>query len=108
MSSKRSPESPKTLTKARIVEALINDHEVEREQAVILVDAFCETIKQSLTATGIAKLMGLGQLVARRKKARPGRNPKTGAFAEVTARTTLLFRIHTPFRRLMNPTLKIK
>lgn len=64
-----------------------------------LVLSFFDTIKQSLIAGDTVKIQKFATFNLRSKKARPGRNPKTGEEVEVSARRVVTFR---PSRKLRN------
>ena len=64
-----------------------------------LVISFFDTIKQSLIAGDTVKIQKFATFNLRSKKARPGRNPKTGEEVEVSARRVVTFR---PSRKLRN------
>ncbi|NMG42281.1 integration host factor subunit alpha [Aromatoleum toluvorans] len=56
-----------------------------------MVEAFFEEIFASLEAGEDVKLSGFGGFQLREKPERPGRNPKTGETARVTARRFVTF-----------------
>jgi integration host factor subunit alpha len=80
------------LTKADMVEKLIEDMELTRRDAKELVDEFFEAIKSSLADGAPIKLSGFGNFELRDKRQRPGRNPKTGEEIPVTARRVVTFK----------------
>lgn len=82
---------PITLTKADIVASLAKTGLLERPQARLLTDYFFEFIKESLEKGDTVKLSKLGNFIVREKKARPGRNPKTGEDAIISARRVVTF-----------------
>ncbi|MBF0420233.1 MAG: integration host factor subunit alpha [Magnetococcales bacterium] len=80
-----------TLTKAAIVEQLYKKLNVKHDKAQDLVEAVLETIKITLEQGEIVKLPGFGNFNIRKKRARPGRNPKNGVEIEIKARTVMTF-----------------
>ncbi|MCY3858139.1 MAG: integration host factor subunit alpha [Gammaproteobacteria bacterium] len=64
-----------------------------------LVLSFFDTIKQSLIAGDTVKIQKFATFNLRSKRARPGRNPKTGEEVEVSARRVVTFK---PSRKLRN------
>ena len=64
-----------------------------------LVLSFFDTIKQSLIEGDTVKIQKFATFNLRSKKARPGRNPKTGEEVEVSARRVVTFK---PSRKLRN------
>lgn len=81
-----------TLTKAELVETLIENIGVTRREAVGLINLFFNEITNALVMGDTVMLARFGQFRSRRKTARPGRNPKTGEPKEVSARTVATFK----------------
>ena len=80
------------LTKADMVEKLIEDLGLHRRDAKELVDEFFEAIKGALATGSPIKLSGFGNFDLRDKRQRPGCNPKTGEEIPVTARRVVTFK----------------
>lgn len=87
-----------TLTKAEMVEHLMNKLSLTKPEAKKLVDDFFATIGEQLANGRAVKLSGFGNFELKEKKARPGRNPKTGELAAVSARRVVTFRAGQKFR----------
>lgn len=81
-----------TLTKADIVEALIMQTGIQRQDAKLLVDELFEEIRACLADGEAVKLSGFGNFELRTKKERPGRNPKTGEEIPISARRVVSFK----------------
>ncbi len=80
------------LTKADLVENLLDDADLNKRDAKVLVDQFFEEIKNALEGGCSVKLSGFGNFDLRDKKQRPGRNPKTGEEIPITARRVVTFK----------------
>lgn len=80
------------LSKNILVEALSNDYNISRADAVTLVEEFFANIKIGLESGESVKLSGFGNFVLRDKPERPGRNPKTGEIIPVAARRVVTFK----------------
>jgi integration host factor subunit alpha len=80
------------MTKAEIVEMVHRSSKLSKSEAGELTELVFETIKQSLEKGEEVKLPGFGNFSVREKKARVGRNPKTGEEMEITARRVLSFK----------------
>jgi len=80
------------LTKAHLVEKLLEELGMNKRDAKVLVDQFFEEIKAELEAGKAVKLSGFGNFDLRDKKQRPGRNPKTGEEIPITARRVVTFK----------------
>ncbi|MBF0423240.1 MAG: integration host factor subunit alpha [Magnetococcales bacterium] len=83
-----------SLTKAEIVEALHRNLGAgwTRPQAQDLVETLLEMIRSSLEQGETVKLPGFGNFVVRKKRARVGRNPKSGEEVEISARKVVSFK----------------
>lgn len=82
----------KVLTKADLVVDLRQqDPSLSGTVAAQLTNAFFEEIVFSLQQGHCVKFSGLGSFRVRNKKARPGRNPKTGADTLISSRNVVLF-----------------
>jgi integration host factor subunit alpha len=81
-----------TLTKADMVEHLYDEIGLNKREAKDLVEMFFEEIKSSLEEGENVKLSGFGNFILSDKKARPGRNPKTGEEVQVSERRGVTFR----------------
>ena len=79
------------LTKADLVETLLDETELNKHEAKELIDQFFEEVKTALESGRSVKLSGFGNFDLRDKKQRPGRNPKTGEEIPITARRVVTF-----------------
>lgn len=93
-----------TLTKSDLVNALMQDLNFDKRDAKALVDGFFKGIHQSLIEGKSVRLSGFGNFILRDKKARPGRNPKTGEEVEVSARRVVTFRPGAKLKNLVHDT----
>ena len=89
----------KTITKADIIEHLHNDLGLNKSECKVLVEDFFEEIKNSLMNNEDVKLSGFGNFELLEKKARPGRNPKTGEEVTISARRVVTFRAGNKLRK---------
>ena len=89
----------KTVTKAEIIEHLHNDLGLNKSECKILVEDFFQEIKTSLINNEEVKLSGFGNFELLNKKARPGRNPKTGEDVTISARRVVTFRAGNKLRK---------
>lgn len=80
------------LTKADISLELTEKLGLNNREAKELVEAFFEEVRGALEGGSDVKLSGFGNFILRHKKARPGRNPKTGEDKIISARTVVTFR----------------
>ena len=82
-----------TLTKQEIARAVYSAcPRISRRQSKELIDAVLEEIVSTLVAGDDVKLRGFGNFAVCQKRERPGRNPKTGVMAPITARRVVTFK----------------
>lgn len=80
-----------TLTKMELSESIAYRTQIEIADAKVFVEGVFETIAEALTQGEEVKISGFGNFSVRKKKERPGRNPKTGEEASIEARTVVTF-----------------
>jgi integration host factor subunit alpha len=79
------------LTKAMMAQHLVENAQLNKQQAIKVVELFFEEIRLALERGEVVKLAKLGNFQTRQKKQRPGRNPKTGEIVPVSARRVVTF-----------------
>ena len=89
------------LTRAAMVESLVNELGLSKADGRELVDIFIEELVASLAVGEQVKLSGFGNFDLRDKKARPGRNPKTGESIPIPARRVVTFRAGNRLKALV-------
>lgn len=78
------------LTKADLAKALLK-FGLSKQLATQFVEDFFEEIRLGLEQGREVKLSGFGNFQTRKKKPRPGRNPKTGEAVPISARRVVTF-----------------
>lgn len=96
-----------TITKAKLTTNLSKSLGINLKEAGEIVELFFEEICLALEKGEPVKLSGFGNFSARDKKARLGRNPKTGKSALITARRVVTFRAGQKLKLRMTR-LKVK
>lgn len=81
-----------TVTRAEVIDAIIREVGVNRQESADLLDRTLERIGAALEHEEEVKLARFGNFVVRSKSARDGRNPKTGEGAPIAARRVVTFR----------------
>ncbi len=81
-----------TLTKAELSQEICHKIGLNLRDSKNLVDGFFNEIKDSLEQAEPVKLSGFGVFNLLDKKERPGRNPKTGLDAVISARRVVNFK----------------
>jgi nucleoid DNA-binding protein len=79
------------LTKADVIDVVAAEAELSRRQAGAIVDLILEQIKTALQNGDRVALNPFGSFVVRSRRAREGRNPKTGEKITIAARRVPAF-----------------
>lgn len=82
----------RTITRADLGEAVYQEVGLSRNESAELVESILEEISRALVAGDPVKLSSFGSFDVRAKRARVGRNPKTGEEVPITPRRVLVFR----------------
>ena len=85
-----SIETP-TLTKADLADLLFEQLGLNKREAKNFIDAFFKMITLEVARGKDVKISGFGNFQNRIKKARPGRNPRTGEPVLIQARRSVTF-----------------
>jgi DNA-binding protein HU-beta len=81
----------KRKTKSQIIAGVAEKAEISKKQAKAVLEALVAmAYKEAINGF---KIPGLGKLVVRDRKARMGRNPKTGEAIQIPAKRVLKFRV---------------
>jgi DNA-binding protein HU-beta len=79
------------MTKAQIVKELAEEVDLSKKQAAAALEALTQLAYRE--AKNGFTLPGIGKLVVVNRKARTGRNPKTGETIQIPAKRALKFRV---------------
>ena len=94
----------KTVTRVSITEAIYEEIGLSRKDSADVLDMIIEEIKWELAAGNDVKISSFGTFGLRKKKARIGRNPKTGVEAEISPRTVISFKPSQILRKAVSGT----
>lgn len=92
------------MTKANLVDEVMRAVDLPRKDSETVVDIVFESIVKSLRAGDKIEIRGFGSFRRRQRKARVGRNPKTGARVEVPAKTVPYFKPSKELKDLVKGT----
>ena len=81
------------MTKADVVEKIYEKLDIPRGEVLRIVDLIFEIMKETLQHEDKIVISGFGDFIIRNKRARRGRNPKTGGIMGITARRVVTFRL---------------
>ncbi len=90
------------MTKADLVEAVAEATQLSRRSSEQVVTVFFDSIVESLCRGDKVELRGFGTFRLRHRRARIGRNPKTGESVHVPAKAVPFFKPGKELRRLVN------
>ena len=90
------------MTKADIINAVQSRIGFSHNLTADLVEDLFEIVKDTLAGGEPVKISGFGKFEVREKKARPGRNPRTGEALTIEARRVLTFKPSPILRRAVN------
>ncbi len=91
-------EVPETLTKADLSRHLMEQLELGKKDADLLVNTFLESIIGSLRAGEGVELRGFGSFRLRDRLARQGRNPRSGESIKVPPKRVVYFKLGKELR----------
>lgn len=73
------------MNKSQLVDKIATNADISKAAAGRALDAWIEAITESLQAGDDVALIGFGTFVVRERKARTGRNPRTGVEIKIAA-----------------------
>ena len=79
------------MNKGELVDAIADKASVTKKQADAVLSAALESIVEAVSSDQKVTLVGFGSFEARQRKAREGRNPKTGDKMQIPATTVPAF-----------------
>jgi len=79
------------LTKADLVDSIASEFELSKRTAGEVIELVLDEIKSALQSGDKVQLIPFGSFVVRDRKAREGRNPKTGETIKIPARRVPAF-----------------
>ena len=79
------------MTKAELVEKLSKDAGISKTQAETTIKSFAEAVAKTARKDGKLTLVGFGTFSLAKRKARKGRNPKTGESIKIKASRSVKF-----------------
>jgi len=98
----RPAQSPGRVTRADLAEAVRQRLGVSSAKSVDLVELVLAEIRDAIVSGEQVKLRSFGSFNVRSKNERPGRNPKTGVAAPVSARLAVTFKASGILRSRLN------
>ena len=91
----------KRLTKSSLLQLIAQETETDRKTAAFFLDVVTEIALREVKKNGEFTFPGIGKLVKQKRKARIGRNPKTGESIKIAAKTVVKFRVANAVKDLL-------
>ena len=90
------------MTKAELAHEVANNSDLTKQLAKGVVQTVLDSIVDSLQSGDKVEVRGFGSFCLRERKARVGRNPKTGESVQVSAKKVAHFRLGKELKELIN------
>lgn len=90
------------MTKADLIDEVAASSDLSKKDSELVVNTFFDSIIDSLSRGDKVELRGFGTFKLRRRKARVGRNPRTGERVDVPAKVVPFFKPGKELRELVN------
>ncbi|MBC6415870.1 MAG: integration host factor subunit alpha [Bdellovibrionales bacterium] len=95
--------SHQTLKKSDLVNSVYNKIGYSKKHGESVIDSFFNIIKESLNEGVGVKINKFGKFILKDKRARPGRNPRTGENLTISPRRVILFHASSNLKKLFKP-----
>ena len=83
----------KALTKSALLQIIAQETDTDRKTAAFFLDVITDIALREVKKAGEFTFPGIGKLVKQKRRARMGRNPKTGQSIKIAAKTVVKFRV---------------
>ena len=90
------------MTKAELVEFVAENADLTKADAARALDAVVTGVTKGLKKEGKVTLVGFGTFTAKKRAARTGRNPQTGAEVKIAARVVPGFKAGSKLKDALN------
>ena len=92
----------KRLTKSSLLQLIAQETDTDRKTAAFFMDVITDIALREVKKNGEFTFPGIGKLVKQKRKARIGRNPKTGEEVPILPRRVLVFRASHVLKNRIN------
>ncbi len=90
------------MNKSHIIDAVSKKANITKEKATLAVNEFLASIKGGLSSGEKITLVGFGTFDTAVRKARMGRNPKTGEALAIPEKIAVTFKVGTALKEMVN------
>lgn len=87
------------MNKAELTDVIAKEAKITKAQAKMAIESFTDNIQKSLKKNKEVRLIGFGTFGVRKRKARKGVNPQTGAAIKIAAKKVPFFRPGSELKR---------
>ncbi len=94
------------MNKADLIDAIAKAGEIKKTQAEKSLNALADAIRMGLAKGERVVLPGVGSFSCTQRKARTGRNPRTGKEISIPAKTAIKFSPAAAIKEQLNPAKK--
>jgi integration host factor subunit beta len=91
-----------TMTKADLIDEVSRLAQLTRKDSEVIVETIFDSVVRSLRAGDKIEIRGFGSFRTRQRKARTGRNPKTGEKVDVPAKKIPFFKPSKELKDMVN------
>ncbi|MFZ1061457.1 MAG: HU family DNA-binding protein [Candidatus Rokuibacteriota bacterium] len=96
------------MTKADLIDELAKASNLTKKENETVVNIVFDTITEALAKGDKVELRGFGSFRIRRRHARRGRNPKTGASIDVPPKRVPFFKVGKQLQELVNAVAAVR
>ena len=90
------------MNKEELVQEVSKKAKCTQKEAAEVLAAFVDTVQKTVSKGKKVTLVGFGTFESRKRAARSGRNPQTGATIKIAAKTVPAFSAGKKFKDLVN------
>lgn len=90
------------MNREELISEISKKAKVSKKDAGLVLSATIETIEKSVKKGDKVTLVGFGTFAPKRRAARTGRNPQTGAALKIAARTVPTFSAGKAFKTMLS------
>ena len=90
------------MNRAELIEAMVKDTNVEKKVVDAVLRSFVDITEKTVKKGDAVTLVGFGTFSLTKRKARKGRNPKTGETIKIAAKKAPVFKAGKAFKDVVN------
>ncbi len=91
------------MTKKELIEAVVNETGIESNKVEKTINSLLDNIAKELGLGNRVQLIGFGTFETRKRKARKGKNPRTGEEIDIPEAITPAFKAGKALKERVNP-----